>query len=379
MNSRERVLCALNHQEPDTVPVYFGGTSCFFTDSVYFRLKKFLGLKHTVLPYRFGHTGNYIDNDLLDFLGSDVRFLYLQIGLQEKRIDSHTVMTDWGIPIRTIGGYGTRVDPPLAEIDPEDNPDQALEKLHAFTWPNPFDERRIEALPAELKRLQNETDACLVARSPQSASFLEYGGWLRGESQFFSDLLLHEEFCNALFDRIMEVQIGFYQALLQVVGKHVDIVETSEDYGTGSSLLISPDLFRQYIKPRRSRINSEIKKIAPQAKILHHSCGCIRPIIPDLVEAGVDILNPVQPGIPGMEGPGLKKDFGETLTFCGGIDMIKAMPGKPEDIEKEVKLRIEEFGAGGGYFLSTSNHIQEDTPPENILRLFEYARKYGRY
>jgi uroporphyrinogen decarboxylase len=220
--------------------------------------------------------------------------------------------------------------------------------LSRHSWPDPYDPRRAEGLEEEARRLSSETDACLVARSPQSAGFLEYGAWLRGDENFLADLFLAEEFSSALFDKICELQLGYYNVLLGTVGSYVDIVETSEDYGSASGLLISPETFRKYIKPRRTAINAFIKSKCPHVKILHHSCGAIRPIISDLIETGIDILNPVQPNLPGMTGGELKAEFGDILCFCGGADMITLATGSDEDIENDVRARMSEYASSGG-------------------------------
>jgi len=155
------------------------------------------------------------------------------------------------------------------------------------------------------------------------------------------------------------------------VGPYVDIVETSEDYGTQNSMFLSPATYREMIMPRKKKINEVIRKLAPQAKILHHSCGAVRKLIPDLIETGIDILNPIQPGLPGMDPRELMEEFGSELCFCGGIDMQKALNGSFADIERDVQRCVDAMGFGGSYLIGTSNHIQSDTPPENVIHLFE--------
>lgn len=347
------------------------------TDEAYFRLADFLGIQEKAKPYRHGHTGNYVDNTLLEMLGIDVRFVWLQIGIDLKKISDDTVLDDWGIPIRMVDGYGSRVDPPLRDLDPELNTAEAIEKLEEHPWPDPSDPRRVEGLERIAENLWRNTDACIVARSPQSASFLEYGAWLRGEERFFMDLGIHEEFINRLFDKILAIQIGYYNALLRSVGRYVSVVESSEDYGTSNGLMISPEMFRKYIKPRRAAINRFIKDKCPSVKILHHSCGSIGAIIGDLIETGVDILNPVQPNLPGMDGSILKRDFGRRLCFCGGLDMLKLSRWSDREMVDEIHRCMREYGSDGGYLFSTSNHIQRDVNPERVVTLFRLAREYG--
>lgn len=370
MSPRERVLAALNHKKPDRVPFYFGGTSTNMTDQAYFKALKEWDLGDPVEPYRFGHTGCYVDNRLLAFLGVDVRMIQMKIGLEKVFVAEDTVLSDWGIPLKMIDGYGSRVDPPFASLDPESCPDEASEALMKHSWPDGGDPRRIAGLRKQAKRFRDEGYA-VVGRSPQSSSFLEYGCWLRGDVAFYMDLMLNKDFVHSMLDRILSIQKVFYDALLTETGDLLDIVETSEDYGTQSSLLISPDLFREFIKPRRADLNRFIKSKSPHVKILHHSCGAIEPIIPDLIETGIDILNPIQPGAGGMDPENIALHYGSQCIFCGGIDMLQSISGSVEDLRSEVALRIRQFrGEQGGYLLSTSNHIQEDTPLDNLKELF---------
>lgn len=370
MTSRERVLKAINHEEPDRVPLYFGGTSSFLTDEAYFILKDYLGIKGDIQPYRVGHTGNYCDQRILEALDVDVRMVYMREPLDVPRLDADTVLDDWGVPLKRVGGYGVRINPPLANA--------SKEEIDAHPWPDPYDPRRVEGLAEYAASLRKNTDKAIVARSPQAASFLEYGAWLRGMEQFMIDMLTNKEFTEKLLDKILELQIQFYDAFLTAVGQYVDIVETAEDYGTQNSLLISPKLFREVIKPRRKAINDFIKKKCPGVKILHHSCGAIEPIIEDLIETGVDILNPVQP-LPNMNPEEIKEKYGNRICLCGGINMQTLGVLDIKEVEQEVVLRINQMAKGGGYLFCTSNHVQVDTRPENVVALFDFARKHGWY
>jgi uroporphyrinogen decarboxylase len=372
MNSRERVLTALNHREPDRIPIYFGGTSSFLTDKAYFQLKEYLGITGDVQPYREGHTGNIFDQRILEALDVDVRFVHLKkpVNFQPQNIAKDTILDEWGIPLRKVDGYGVRVDPPLAKA--------GIDDIDNHPWPDPFDPGRTEGLAAYAVKLRHETDKAIVARSPQSASFMEYGCWLRGTEQFMMDLIADKAFANRLLDKIQEIQIQFYDAMLGKVGQHVDIVETSEDFGTQTGLLISPGLFREMIKPRRKIINDFIKSKCPGVKIMHHSCGAIEKIINDLIEIGIDILNPIQP-LPNMNPKEIKEKYGDRITLCGGVDMQNIELKNLSQVETEVKLRIKQMAAGGGYLFCTSNHVQSDLPPASVVALFENARRFGIY
>lgn len=365
MNARERVMAALNHETPDRIPVYFGGTSSFFTDAAYGKLKEYLKIAGEVDPYRKGHTGTIYDSRILDALGVDVRFLVFNLenyGIREI-VNENRVIDEWGVPIVKAGGMWSRVEPPLKGAD--------IEEIRAFPFPDPKLTKRNEGLREQAKKLREETDYAIAARSVHSSGFMELGCWLRGSEDFFCELVMEEEECHVLLDKVMEAQMKYYEVFLKEVGPYVDIVETSEDYGTQQSLFLSPQTYRNMIMPRKRKIYDVIHTYAPQAKIFHHSCGAVRKLIPDLIETGIDILNPIQPNLPGMDPKELKEEFGDKLCFCGGIDMQHAINGSFEDIDREVERCKSILGINGGYFFSTSNHIQEDTPVENVVRLFE--------
>lgn len=358
------------HQQPDRIPVYFGGTSSFLTDAQYRRLKDHLGIQGEPDPYRKGHTGTIYDSRILDALGVDVRFLVYRLedyGIREV-VDEDHMIDEWGIMLVRSGNMWSRMSTPLKDAD--------MDRIRGYQFPDPGRDTGNGGLEQEAKDLREHTEYALVARSVHSASFMELGCWLRGSGDFLCELVMEEESCHVLLDKIMDVQMRYYERFLQKVGPYVDIVETSEDFGTQQSLFLSPQTYRNMIMPRRQKINSVIHRYAPQAKILHHTCGAVRKLIPDLIDTGIDILNPIQPNLPGMDARELKEEFGDKICFCGGIDMQYAINGSFQEIDREVSRCREQLGYGGGYLYSTSNHIQEDTPVENVLRLFEDFQRF---
>jgi len=376
MGSRERVLTTLDHREPDRVPLSFGGTASSFTDRAYFRLKEYLGIQGDVKPYRYGHTGNYYDDRILEALGTDYRYLVLTFPDDShlNYLSDGSFVDHWGIRRQEVDGYVSRVGHPLA--------DATIDDLDTYPWLDPCADdapKLAVGIKDRAKYLNDEVDCAIVARAAMSTSFLENGAWLCGYEQFLMHLLLDKPFAQKLINKIFEVQISLYDLLLDGVGEYVHIVETAEDYGTQKSLLISPDTYREMIMPARKRLNDFIKSKAPDAKILHHSCGAIRQLIPDLIESGIDIINPVQPLAAGMDSFELKALWGDEICFDGGIDMLEAIDASVPRLEKEVARRVLALAPGGGYSLGTSNHIQEDTPPSNVVALFEIAKDLGRY
>ncbi len=376
MGSRERVLIALNHREPDRVPLSLGGTASSFTDEAYFRLKEYLGIKGDVKPYRYGHTGNYYDDRILEALGTDYRYLVLTFPDDShlKYLPDGSFIDEWGVRNQNVDGHVSRVGKPLAGA--------TLEDLESYPWPNPTSSDApplARGLLDRVKYLYEQVDCAVVARAAMSSSFLENGAWLCGYEEFLIRLKNDKPFAARLIEKILNVQLALYDMLLDGVGEYVHIVETAEDYGTQSSLLISPATYREMIMPARQRLNAFIKSKAPYAKILHHTCGSVTRLIPDLLASGIDILNPIQPLAVGMDSAQLKAQWGDQLCFDGGIDTQHALCGTLEELEVEVARRVLALAPGGGYSLGPSNHIQADVPPQNVVALFEMARDLGKY
>jgi uroporphyrinogen decarboxylase len=161
----------------------------------------------------------------------------------------------------------------------------------------------------------------------------------------------------------------------------VDVVVENDDYGTQDSQLISPEQFREVFKPHLRRVFDAVKKTAPDAYLFFHSCGNVRPILPDFIELGVDILNPVHVSAAGMEPAALKRDFGDALTFWGGgVETQHVLPnGTPEEVRDDVRRNLEALAPGGGYVFNTVHNIQNDIPPENIVAMREALAECGRY
>jgi uroporphyrinogen decarboxylase len=182
-------------------------------------------------------------------------------------------------------------------------------------------------------------------------------------------------------DRVLELKINYFDTLLTEIGDQVHIVRELDDLGSQQGLLISPEMYREFIKPRQKKLFDFIKRKAPGVKILFHSCGSVYEIIPDLIEVGADILNPVQVTAASMDSLKLKKEFGSEITFWGGgVDTQEILPrGTAQQVRDEVKRRIDDLAPGGGFVFATVHNIQEDVPIENIIALLETLREYGIY
>lgn len=198
----------------------------------------------------------------------------------------------------------------------------------------------------------------------------DFARFQRGSEQFFMDLALEPKKAEILLDKVNDLAIRFFEKAMTKVKGLVDGVYLGDDFGTQSGLAISPEMWRKYIRPRYKKLISVIKSYG--LKYCHHSCGGIKPIIPDMIEIGVDVLNPIQPLATGMEPEALGKEFGKDLTFYGGIDEQRTLPkGTIEDVKKEVIHRIKTLGKYGGYIVAPSHAFQPDTPIKNVIAVYE--------
>ncbi len=372
MTKRERVITALDHREPDRVPKDCSGVAGM-TDEAYKRFSDFLGIKDG--KGEFSPEWRIVtrfDERMLEALGVDIVNVFLRHP-REYRPKVHpdgTITDEWGITKKNVGSYMEIVGHPLAGA--------GLKDIHRYPWPDPYAPGRTEGLKEEVERLYHETGYAIKAAVPMN-SFLEFSQWLRGFEQFLVDLALNEDFVNVLLDKELELQKGFYEVLLDAVGDYIQIVETSDDLGAQRGPLISSETYRKFIKFRQKEINDFIHG-KTHAKIFQHSDGSVYQLIPDLIETGLDILEPVQPLAKNMEPERLKKEFGHRLCFWGGIDIQWVLPkGSTEEVENHVRSRIKALAPDGGYVVAAAHNIQEDVPCENILALYGAVDKFGKY
>jgi uroporphyrinogen decarboxylase len=218
-----------------------------------------------------------------------------------------------------------------------------------------------------------------VTLDPLAGGLLEMAASMRGHSNFFMDMAMNPDFAEGILELVTNYFIDFYDEALNAAGEYIDIVFFGDDYGMQNGTIISPALWRKMIKPRLARLINKIKSY-PNIRYQHHSCGAIAPIIPDLVEIGVDILNPIQPSAKGMDPAKIKQEYGKHLVLHGAVDQQGTLPhGTPQDVQQEVAIRMHDLALDGGYIVAVSPNIQADVPPENILALFQNAQKLGVY
>ena len=204
---------------------------------------------------------------------------------------------------------------------------------------------------------------------------------LMGYDVFLISLALNKPKAAYLMDRILELKIAFWDEVLSRFGDRIDIVKELDDMGSQINLLISPDMYRAEIKPRLKQLVEFIKGKAPHVKMMMHSCGSVRKIIPDLIDCGIEILNPVQYTAAEMDPVALKKEFGADLTFWGGgIDTQQILPtGTVQEVRDETRRMLDIFMPGGGYVFAPVHAIQADVPVANMLAMWNTVRDFGRY
>ena len=198
----------------------------------------------------------------------------------------------------------------------------------------------------------------------------DFARFMRGTEEFFMDLAYEPRKAEVLLDKVNELAIEFFRRCMDKVKGLVDGVYLGDDFGTQQGMAISPEMWRKYIKPRYKKLISIIK--SNDLKYCHHSCGGVFPVIPDMIEIGVDVLNPVQPLAKGMEPEILGEKFGKDIAFYGGIDEQRTLPGgTAEDVKNEVLQRMKTLGRYNGYIVAPSHAFQPDTPVENIIAVYE--------
>lgn len=374
LTSRERVLCALNHEEPDRVPIFFGtsGATTMLAPG-YDRLKAHLGFQGETTVFWRGLQYVLMDEEVLAWSGSDGRPLIAgpAPGPLARDISDDAYVDGWGCLWERRPGalYYEVVDSPIRTA--------TIDDLSRIPWPDLAHPSRFEGLREKAKAIQ---DAGYAVVALSGVSPFEQAYMLRGVEQWMLDLAGDPDLALALMRKITDLMKASVIKLLEEAGDTIDVLVTGDDLGSQTSTLISPKMYRRLIKPFHVELMSEIKK-RTKAKIFYHSDGNIYSLLPDLIEIGVDLLNPVQVNAGDMgDTARLKREFGDRLSFCGAIDTGWVLPsGTPDDVRAEVRRRIKDLGPGGGYILASVHCIQPDVPVENIIAMLDEAKVAGKY
>jgi uroporphyrinogen decarboxylase len=389
MNGRERILAALDHQEPDRVPFDLGSTQVTGIHAVAYRaLRERLGLP-AVTPALCDHIQGLAmpDQDMLDRLEVDARGLFPlnshndrvseRIGreLKGEGDEVEAFVDEWGMTQHRPypdGLYFTVVRNPLeGEI--------TIQDVARYPWPDTGASHRIAGL-RDLAIRYRAVGRAVVIKGVLAGIF-EMAQRMRGMAQLMMDMASDEALAGALLDKMLELKLDFWEMALPQLHDVVDVISDADDYGTQVSQLISPRMFRRLIKPRLAILFNRVHELAPDAKLFFHSCGNVRPLLPDFIELGVDILNPVHIRAAGMDPVALKRDFGRDIVFWGGgVDTQAVLPhGTPAAVRDDVRRNIEALAPGGGFIFSTVHNIQADVPPENIVAMWQALQEYGAY
>ncbi|MDP2965063.1 MAG: uroporphyrinogen decarboxylase family protein [Pelolinea sp.] len=377
MLSRERVYKAIEHKPADRLPLAFDATY-----EVIERLVKYLGIDKEIPPNP-SSTSTYstkvgprefgTDHEiaLRKKLGVDLVILGCPTSKDKtignwygfpliKRLKDNTIEGAWGIKFKEFEyPYGTYIemyDPPLSKID---------DYKTIVSYPSP-----------DLDLYDYASLSDLVPRFDGFFIFLMMNGFhdisrfIRGTEKLFIDLVISPNSAETLLDKVCDFNITYLKRCMEKVKGKVDGVFCGDDFGSQKGMMMSPKMWRKFIKPRYEKTVSVVHSFG--LKYCHHSCGGIRPIIPDLIEIGVDILNPIQPRATGMDPFELGNEFGKEIVFFGGIDEQETLPhGTVEDVKEEVRQRIRTLGKYNGYIISPSHDFQPDTPIENVLAIYE--------
>lgn len=372
MTSRDRVLRALNHQEPDRVPLDLGGThdSSIVVEG-YERLKAHFAVSTSTQIMQRMTRAATVDEAVLQALGIDTRAIV--IGSPRRSVAAELGPREyrdmWGVErVHPEGGYyyDQRRAPLEGSITVAD--------VRRHTWPDPEDPGLLEGMAARLAWIRTHTEAAAILTLP--APFVHLSQFIRGFQDWYTDFILGTDVLEALFDAVLDITIRIAERELEAFGRDVDVVRCGDDLGGQNGLQVGREHYLRYIKPRHAKFFHRVRELTP-AKLMFHSCGSIVDILPDLIETGVQIINPVQVTARGMDPAFLKREFGRDLVFWGGTDSQKTLPfGTAEEVRAMVARLIDTFGPGGGFVFSSCHNIQPDVPLENVLAMFAQAREH---
>jgi uroporphyrinogen decarboxylase len=410
MTSRQRVLAALNHQQPDRAPVDLSGhRSSGISPIAYRRLRKALGLPENLIRvYDIVQQLAIVDDDVLDWAGVDT----IELGrafAQEDRYWVEWVLPDgspclvpaWSLPERQPGRWVIRskesgrvlaqmVDGslyfeqtywPFLEGRSPSTP--VADVVSESMWtaiaspPGPLtagpDGYRVLAEGA--KKLRQNTERAIVGLF--GGNLLEFGQFMYRNDGFFMLLAGQPEEAEEFLDEITEMHLANLEKYLAAVGPYIDVILFGDDLGMQSGPQISPRMYRKFFKPRHARLWMRARELAP-VKVMLHCCGGVRELLPDLIDAGLQAINPVQITCQGMAAEGLKADFGQALTFWGGgCDTRDILPhAAPSDVYRHVQQQLRILSPGGGFIFQQVHNIQADIPPENIVAMFKAVKEF---
>jgi uroporphyrinogen decarboxylase len=384
---RDRVLTAFAHQQPDRCPVDFlatnevwdkliahfqpdaasVGASDYF-DPVREAILRLLEVDCRVVSYdMFCNPPSAFIRPGATIEWWDVLSRSTPCRMWRQRLTDGQMIEIFGRQMRIVrnptGAYEENCYYPLAELT-------TVDQLRSYRFPEP-DWWDFSPLPGVIDHLNREQRCHIRFRI---GSVFEVAWQLKGMSAFLTDMAMEPDIPKYIMERLTDVYVENTRRVLEVAGDKLDAVYFYDDVASQKSLLISKGMWAEFIRPCHERIIEVARRY--NVRVMYHSDGALRPLIPELIDMGIEVLNPIQADAKGMEPEGLKRDFGDKLVFHGGIDIIKTLPrGTVEDVRNEVRERIRVLGKDGGYVLCSSHHIQSDTPLENVLAMYDLAER----
>jgi len=382
MTSRQRVLAALNHKEPDRVPIDLGGFQTGIHKKAYESLLKHLAMDDTITILDPVQQLAKPCEKLLEKFHVDVRYITahgpdsFQGGIEKNRRDGrlwHDLKDEFGVVWSMPDDQQLYMDishHPLANAITDDIAD--------YPFPNGGDRTRFSGVREQALQWCKETPYALSTGI--GGVVYEICWYMRGLERWFTDTIENPAFCEALLDKTLQFWLDYYTGFMAEVGDLVDVVMIGDDLAGQFGPLFSPNFYRKVVKPRQKNLVRHIKSLT-KAKIWYHTCGNCIPLIPELIDNGVDILNPVQISAAEMDPRTLKKQFGRQLVFWGGgIDAQHVLPfATPAEVKQEVRKNLDQFKPGGGYIFNNVHNIQAGVPAENIVAMYDAAYEYGFY
>lgn len=389
MNSRERVQTTLNHKEPDRIPYDLAGTTVTaITRNAYLRAMQLRGLSTEIGNDEIDPIQQIVtpcEENLLS-LKSDTR----RIGAQRindyrntKRVNGHTIeVTDfYGCNWKFEKGHDIYFHMMDSPIEKADSLSGSLHLLPQTDWGS-----YIKILRYNLNEQIGKVGNFAGIADRNTAGLTENSLRIRGYENWFMDTMIDPDGVETLFDRIVDDKLRYWDAIIDWAietgnESKIQVIAEADDLGSQAATIIDPDILRQMVIPRFKTIFTHVKKRLPHVKTFMHSCGAIREILPDLIEAGLDILNPVQFTAAGMELKELKRDFGDAITFWGGgVDTQSTLNnGTPQQVSDEVKQIIDLLAPGGGFVFAPVHNIQDDVSAENFWAMWDTLQEYGKY
>ncbi|MHC4658036.1 MAG: uroporphyrinogen decarboxylase family protein [Planctomycetota bacterium] len=382
MTSRERLLKTLNHQVPDRVPIDLGGFQTGIHRKAYAELLGYLGIKEKIVSLDPVQQLAKPSEEILKRFKVDIRYICANTpdsfkgGIEQNIRDGklwHDLKDEFGVVWSMPDSQRLYMDishHPLADV--------TIDDLADYPFPDGGDPTRFTGVRKHALQMRNETPYAISTGI--GGVVYEYCWYMRGLERWFMDMVDSPKFCEALLEKTLKFWMNYYSGFMAEVGDIVDIVMIGDDLAAQHGPLFSPKFYRQIVKPRQKKLVQHIKSLT-NAKIWYHTCGSCVEYIPDLIDNGVDILNPIQISAEDMDPQVLKEKFGEELVFWGGgIDAQHVLPfAGPEEVREHVRKNIEVFKTGGGYVFNNVHNIQAGVPVENIVALFDAAYEFGFY